>query len=503
MLTQRLRWSNGRLQNLMAMRLKSSQTRGRRPGLLGGLRRAKHVPISEILLPTLKSAMYLFYVYHPSSTSRTRIFRAILGYRKNCPLAPWGHTIKTHSHSLYNFLRSPKTTFLTEDGYLARKILQRTRVPSSAVVYSVLIEHRMTESAVAATKLVRFCPLSLTWLESYQISMHSMQNLSLCSKSRPTNGNSNNALATKRVINIPLHRYYVNHGSRCTVSIDLLLAGRLLLVDIFCLKQSCDSTFKATASARQLGNVSANKSWLFTILHLPTHTLHSLHSLHHRSPLPLSSSNLLLSLFPASPRLSKMEPRSPSLDSPVPNTASDQHHKDKVHTEVTTEEGQGREENSDEGDDGHAIDMSISSLKIWRALEIFPGFVVGFFDRDSQVDNGIDDGLQYQRCICATTQHCGRTVQSFQDRFLNVSARVAECFSMKRVGAPSAVELCARIISPILSSPSGSRYLGRWSFVPSMSSYEIGLSSSEQSQSSESECECMRTSFCNVKTTNA
>lgn len=35
-----LPWSNRRLQNLMAMRLKSSQTRGRRSGLLGGLRRA-------------------------------------------------------------------------------------------------------------------------------------------------------------------------------------------------------------------------------------------------------------------------------------------------------------------------------------------------------------------------------------------------------------------------------------------------------------------------------
>lgn len=70
-----------------------------------------------------------------------------------------------------------------------------------------------------------------------------------------------------------------------------------------------------------------------------------------------------------------MESRRPSLDSPVPNTASNQHHKDKgswhsdvpevgvrvsdafkvleVHTEITAEEGQGCEEDGDEGDDGH------------------------------------------------------------------------------------------------------------------------------------------------------
>jgi hypothetical protein len=96
MLTQRHRWSNGRLQ---PMRLKSSQTRGRRSGLLGGLRPATNTsrfPKSFFLsgttfelcyssqtsfdvFKTLKSAMYLFYVYLPSSASRTRIFRAILG----------------------------------------------------------------------------------------------------------------------------------------------------------------------------------------------------------------------------------------------------------------------------------------------------------------------------------------------------------------------------------------------------------------------------------------
>lgn len=70
-----------------------------------------------------------------------------------------------------------------------------------------------------------------------------------------------------------------------------------------------------------------------------------------------------------------MESRSPSLDGPVPDTASNQHHKDnggwysdipevgirvpdtlevlEVHTEVTAEEGQGCEEDGYEGDDGH------------------------------------------------------------------------------------------------------------------------------------------------------
>lgn len=70
-----------------------------------------------------------------------------------------------------------------------------------------------------------------------------------------------------------------------------------------------------------------------------------------------------------------MESRSPGLDGPIPDTASNQHHKDysgrysdipevgirvpdalkvlEVHTEVTTEEGQWCEEDGYEGDDGH------------------------------------------------------------------------------------------------------------------------------------------------------
>lgn len=59
-------------------------------------------------------------------------------FMQNGRIAPsrsMGHTLETHSHRLYNFLRSPKTTFLTEDGYLARKNLQCPRMLSSAGAY--------------------------------------------------------------------------------------------------------------------------------------------------------------------------------------------------------------------------------------------------------------------------------------------------------------------------------------------------------------------------------
>lgn len=98
MLTRKLLYSSGRLQNFKAMRLKSSQTCGRRSGLLGGLRRATNTSrfpksfmsgttfelcyssqTSFNVVKTLKSAMYLFYVDHPSSTSRTWIIRAMSG----------------------------------------------------------------------------------------------------------------------------------------------------------------------------------------------------------------------------------------------------------------------------------------------------------------------------------------------------------------------------------------------------------------------------------------
>ena len=109
-----------------------------------------------------------------------------------------------------------------------------------------------------------------------------------------------------------------------------------------------------------------------TLNHSPLNTPLSQHS---PLPLPLSSSKFRLPLFPPSPRLSKMKPRHPSLDSPVRHTTSNHCHKHngrrnsnnpkvnvrvldtreifKVHAKVAAKESQGCEEDGHQGDDGH------------------------------------------------------------------------------------------------------------------------------------------------------
>lgn len=133
------------------------------------------------------------------------------------------------------------------------------------------------------------------------------------------------------------------------------------------------------------------------------------HSLHRLSSLPLSGSKLLLSLFPAPPRLGKMEPRRPSVDGPISDTASNQHHKDdggwygnvpevgirvpdalevlEVHTKVTTEEGQRCEEDSYQGDDGHVC-VGASPCRERLVVSVFAEIIL---------EGRLTDGVEHER----------------------------------------------------------------------------------------------------------